>query len=103
MDKRTRISTVASIIGALLVIINTILHTNIELSPETIASIATLIVMVATWANSHWFNQNFTKIACEKTGEMRLMKKQLNNVIEGENFYDEFIDEDPMTEERDGE
>ena len=41
-----------------------------------------------------YYNNDYTEIACEKTGEMRLEKKQRNGEIEGENFFDEYIEED---------
>ena len=55
-----------------------------------IVSIALNFIIVACVT---YYNNDYTPIACEKTGEMRLEKQQLNGVFDGENFIDSCIDE----------
>lgn len=47
-----------------------------------------------------YYNNDYTEIAAEKTGEMRLKKQQLNGIIDGEDFFDEV---DEIIEESDEE
>lgn len=55
-----------------------------------IVSVALNFVIVACVT---YYNNDYTTIACEKTGEMRLAKEQRKGKVTGENFYDE-IEED---------
>ena len=50
----------------------------------TVVSIILNFVIVACVT---WFNNDYTEIACEATGEMRAKKAELLNEINGEEFY----------------
>lgn len=50
-----------------------------------IAAVADIVVSAITT----YYNNDYTIIACEKTGEMRLEKEQRNGNITGENFLNE--------------
>lgn len=50
----------------------------------TVVSIILNFVIVACVT---WFNNDYTEIACEATGEMRAKKTELLNEINGEEFY----------------
>lgn len=58
------------------------------------------IFLVLAYVASHWYNNDFTPIAAEKTGEMRAEKARLKgeldglDVVIGENDYLEDGDED---------
>lgn len=47
-----------------------------------------------------YYNNDYTEIAAEKTGEMRAIKAELNGQVDGEQFYfDDEIAEEDMSEE----
>ena len=96
MDRETKIQTVAAAIAAILAVLRMLGVTEVEnVTEDTIIAIATVIVVIGTWAYaSHWRNNNFTELACKYTGLMRLHKQQEKNKVEGENFFD-----DPTKEE----
>lgn len=63
-----------------------------------IASIVLNFIIVAI---SHYYNNDFTQIAAEHTGRMRLEKEQMQGTITGENFYDEPEEDEDDEEEGD--
>ena len=56
---------------------------------ELIYKIVSIVLNFVIVACVTYYNNDYTPIACEKTGEMRLEKQQLNGLINGENFFDE--------------
>lgn len=48
-----------------------------------------------------YYNNDYTEIAAEKTGEMRAIKAELKGQVDGEQFYfdDEIVEEDMSEEE----
>ena len=74
MEKRTLITAVASVIVFLILCINTVTGLKIELSPETINAIATLIAVGIMWFISHYFNQDYSEVARKMTPIMRKIK-----------------------------
>ena len=63
---------------------------NIELAYK-ITSIVLNFIIVACVT---YYNNDYTKISAEYTGAMRLEKEQMGGTIEGENFLDDYIEED---------
>lgn len=62
---------------------------KIELVYRVISIVLNFVIVACVT----YYNNDYTLIAAEKTGEMRLEKQQLKGIIVGENFYDE-VDED---------
>lgn len=50
-----------------------------------------------------YYNNDYTPIAAEKTGELRLIKAQLKGENTGENFFDFIEEEEQVLEEENGE
>lgn len=90
MDKGTKIRTVVSMLAFILLCVETLVGKDLSnfFTTEVLTAIATLIVVGASWIASHWFNNDYTKEACESTGEMRLKKMAKKAKIIGENFFD---------------
>lgn len=76
MDRKTKalITAVASAIAFIILCINMLTGLTIELSPETINAVATLIAVGIMWAISHYFNQDYSGIAGKMTPIMRKIK-----------------------------
>lgn len=91
MSRETKIQTVAALIAAIIALLRIFGITAFDnLTEDMIAAIATAIVMVGTWAYaSHWKNNDFTKEACEATGEMRAKKAEAKESSVGESFYND--------------
>lgn len=91
MSRETKIQTVAALIAAVIALLRIFGITAFDnLTEDMIAAIATAIVMVGTWAYaSHWKNNDFTKEACEATGEMRAKKAEAKESSVGELFYND--------------
>ena len=77
MSRRTKalITAIASVIAFILLAINTLTGLNLELSPETINAIATLIAVGFMWFIGHYFNQDYSEVAEKMTPIMRKIKK----------------------------
>lgn len=91
MSRETKIQTVAALIAAVIALLRIFGITEFDnLTEDMISAIATAIVMVGTWAYaSHWKNNDFTKEACEATGEMRAKKAEAKENSVGESFYND--------------
>ena len=91
MSRETKIQTVAALIAAIIALLRIFGITEFDnLTEDMIAAIATAIVMVGTWAYaSHWKNNDFTKEACEATGEMRAKKAEAKENSVGESFHND--------------
>ena len=91
MSRETKIQTVAALIAAIIALLRIFGITEFDnLTEDMISAIATAIVMVGTWAYaSHWKNNDFTKEACEATGEMRAKKAEAKESSVGESFYND--------------
>lgn len=61
---------------------------------ETIYKIVSIVLNFVIIACVTYYNNDYTPIAAEKTGEMRLEKQQLKGIITGEDFYEEVEDFD---------
>lgn len=105
MDRKTKalITAVASVIAFIILCINMLTGLTIELSPETINAVATLLAIGIMWFISHYFNQDYSGIAgkmtpimrkikeLEKAGDLRLMDQieYLIDTWEGDDEYDD--------------
>lgn len=85
MNKETIITAIVAVIVAVLDLLK-VFGTSISIDSETIYTIVSLIVAAVIY----WRNQDWTKEAHEATGYMRLMKRQKRGLIDGENFIDEW-------------
>jgi uncharacterized membrane protein len=57
---------------------------------DTIYKVLSIVANFVVIALTTYYNNDYTKEACEHTGAMRLEKEQLKKgVITGENFFDE--------------
>ena len=76
MERKTKalVTLIASVIAFIALVINTFMGTNIELSPEMIESIATLLAVAIMWAISHYYNQDYSEVAEKMTPIMRKIK-----------------------------
>lgn len=92
MNKKTMITAITSVIAFILLVINTIAGTNIEIAPDVLTSIATLIFAGIMWFISNYWNQDYSHVAMkitpimrkikilEKNGDLRLLD-QIENLI----------------------
>jgi len=67
---------------------------------DLIYKIASIVLNFVIVALSHYYNNDFTKEACEYTGMMRLEKEFNKGKITGENFFDT-AQESPEVEDDD--
>ena len=56
---------------------------------DTVYKIVSIILNFIIVACVTYYNNDYTEIAAEYTGMMRLEKEQKKGIITGENFYDE--------------
>ena len=56
---------------------------------DTIYTVVSIILNFIIVACVTWYNNDYTEIACEYTGAMRLAKEQKNGNIHGEDFEEE--------------
>lgn len=75
MNKKTLVTAIASLIAFVLLCINTIAGTNLEVSEDVITSIATLLAVGVMWSISHYYNQDYSMVARKMTPIMRKVKK----------------------------
>ena len=60
---------------------------------DIIYKVVSILLNFVVVACVTYYNNDFTEIACEHTGSMRLEKEQKKGIITGENFYDEAGDD----------
>ena len=60
---------------------------------------ASFIFLVAAYVASHWYNNDFTEVAAEKTGEMRQKKAELKAGYVGEQFFSDAEDAEDLGDE----
>ena len=51
-----------------------------------------LIALIIVLSVNTYYNNDYSKIAAEHTGAMRLEKEQMGGNIEGENFLDDYVE-----------
>lgn len=65
---------------------------------ETIYRIVSIVLNFIIVACVTYYNNDYTEIACEHTGAMRLEKEQRKGIITGEDFYEEIEEEENFEE-----
>lgn len=85
MNKETIITAIVAVIVAVLDLLK-IFGIAVPVEDNTIYTIVSLIVAAVIY----WRNQDWTREAHEATGYMRLMKRERRGLIDGENFIDEW-------------
>ena len=109
MDRKTKalITAVASAIAFIILCINTLAGTNIQVPTDVITSVATLLVVAGMWIISHYFNQDYSEVARIITPIMRKVKilvkngdrRLLDQIIQLAKEWDEENGEDFMEDE----
>lgn len=89
MNKETIITAIVALIVAIFDLLK-IFNIFVPIEDDTIYTIVSLIVSAVIY----WRNQDWTKEAHEATGYMRLMKRQKAGKINGENFIEEWGDDE---------
>lgn len=116
MERKTKalITLIASVIAFIILVINTFTGLKIELSPETIEATATLLAVGIMWAISHYYNQDYSKIAgkitpimrkikiLEKQGDLQLLDA-IEHLVETWESDDEYEEDEEEIEDEDGE
>lgn len=82
MNKETIITAIVTLIVAVFDLLK-VFGTDISIDNNTIYAIVSLIV----GAVIYWRNQDWSKEACEATGEMRQRKLEKKGKVTGEYFY----------------
>lgn len=85
MNRETIITAIVALIVAVLDLLK-IFGIVVPIEDNTIYTIVSLIVAAVIY----WRNQDWTREAHEATGYMRLMKRQKKGLIDGENFIEEW-------------
>ena len=85
INKETIITAIVTAIVAIFDLLK-IFGIVVPIEDNTIYTIVSLIVAAVIY----WRNQDWTREAHEATGYMRLMKQQKRGLIDGENFIDEW-------------
>lgn len=85
MNKETIITAIVALVVAIFDLLK-IFGIVVPIEDNTIYTIVSLIVCAVIY----WRNQDWTREAHEATGYMRLMKAQKKGKIDGENFIDEW-------------
>lgn len=98
MVNKTLITAIVSAIVFIILCINTIAGTNIQVNEEIIQSVAVLISVGVMWFISHYWNQDYTTVAKKYTKAMRKAKKLAK---EGDNTLIDLIDAIIEESERD--
>lgn len=75
MNKNTLITAIASAIAFILLVIKMLTGIDFTISTDVITAIATLIAAGGMWFVSHYFNQDYSKVAQIMTKIMRKLKK----------------------------
>lgn len=83
MNTETKIRTIVAIVAA----INIILIIFGVFDFNLFYKIVSVIIMLASWITSHYFNNDYSIEHAEQTGLARLRKKNRDNII-GEDFFD---------------
>lgn len=85
MNKETIVTAVVALVVAVLDLLK-IFGIFVPIEDNTIYTLVSLVVTAVIY----WRNQDWTREAHEATGYMRLMKAQKKGKIDGENFIDEW-------------
>jgi len=104
MNFGTKIRTIARIVASLNTAVYAVNAAVVGLGFGWLTLAWTIVTIVMDFAVAFfttYYNNDYTEIACEKTGEMRAIKAELKGQVNGEQFYfdDEITEEDVSEEE----
>lgn len=88
MNTETKIRTIIAIAA----VINIILIIFGVFDFNLFYKITSVIIMLVSWAMSHYYNNDYSPEHAEQTGLARLRKKSRKNII-GEDFFDNYIED----------
>lgn len=77
--KKSLVTAIVSMIVFILLVINTIFDTNLEVPADILESVAVLIATGIMWFISHYYNQDYSAVAKKITPIMRRAKKLAKN------------------------
>lgn len=77
--KKSLVTAIVSVIVFVLLVINTIFGTNLEVPTDILESVAVLIATGIMWFISHYYNQDYSAVAKKITPIMRKAKKLAKN------------------------
>lgn len=77
--KKSLATAIVSMIVFILLVINTIFDTNLEVPADILESVAVLIATGIMWFISHYYNQDYSAVAKKITPIMRKAKKLAKN------------------------
>lgn len=77
--KKSLATAIVSMIVFILLVINTIFDTNLEVPADILESVAVLIATGIMWSISHYYNQDYSAVAKKITPIMRKAKKLAKN------------------------
>lgn len=77
--KKSLATAIVSVIVFILLVINTIFDTNLEVPADILESVAVLIATGIMWFISHYYNQDYSAVAKKITPIMRKAKKLAKN------------------------
>jgi protein-S-isoprenylcysteine O-methyltransferase Ste14 len=77
--KKSLVTAIVSVIVFILLVINTIFDTNLEVPADILESVAVLIATGIMWFISHYYNQDYSAVAKKITPIMRKAKKLAKN------------------------
>ncbi|MDO4472092.1 MAG: hypothetical protein Q4C17_02875 [Bacillota bacterium] len=77
--KKSLVTAIVSMIVFILLVINTIFDTNLEVPADILESVAVLIATGIMWFISHYYNQDYSAVAKKITPIMRKAKKLAKN------------------------
>lgn len=77
--KKSLVTAIVSMIVFILLVINTIFDTNLEVPADILESVAVLIATGIMWSISHYYNQDYSAVAKKITPIMRKAKKLAKN------------------------
>ena len=104
MNKETLVTAIASIIAFILVVIKMLTGVDFNVSADVISAFATLVAAGIMWFISHYYNQDYSKVAQIITPIMRKLKKlaeegDLRLLDQIQNLIDTWEEDEKLEEE----
>lgn len=66
---------------------------------DAIYTVASIILSFVITAIATYFNNDFTETACRYTGAMRAEKEYLKSGTDGENFFDDAVEDEELADD----
>lgn len=104
MRKETLITAIASVIAFILVVIKMLTGIDFNISSDVITAFATLVAAGIMWFISHYYNQDYSKVAQRITPIMRKIKEleeqgDLRLLDQIQNLIDTWEEDEKLEEE----